>query len=284
MTKDIRKKLAGKTSKLAQDRPKQDDHPANLHDYQEGSFYHIDIKLILPDEAQPQKHFDPEGLAQLAQSIKEKGLYQPVLVRKDETGQIILVAGNRRLKAARMAGMKKIPSIFTRGNPLEVSLIENLQRENLKPLEEAETLVRMMQQHGYSQEELACAIGKAPSAIAEIIKLDSLPETIKAECGWNDKYPRVLLVEIAMQDTPEAMISFFNQIKEGNIKGDEVGNPGSKRSEIQEQSPTETPIDRDVYSNAFSPPAEMETTEQRRKNELIAELQNLIRIIDELTT
>ena len=87
-----------------------------------------------------------------------------------------------------------------------------------------------------------------------------------------------------MQDTPEAMISFFNQIKEGNIKGDEVGNPGSKRSEIQEQSPTETPIDRDVYSNAFSPPAEMETTEQRRKNELIAELQNLIRIIDELTT
>lgn len=169
---NIRKKLAGKTSKLAQDRPKQADHPAKLNDYQAGSFYHIDIELIRPDPAQPEKRFDPEALKELAKSIKERGVYQPVLVRRDETGQIILVAGNRRLRAAKMAGITKIPAIFTEGDPLEISLIENLQRENLKPGEEAESLELMIKQHGYTQEELARVLGKTQPAVSETIKLN----------------------------------------------------------------------------------------------------------------
>jgi len=277
---DIRKKLAGKTSKLAQDRPKQADHPANLNDYQAGSFYHIDIKLILPDPTQPEKHFDPEALEELAKSIKQKGLYQPVLVRRDETGQIILVAGNRRLRAAKMANIKKIPAIFTQGNPLEVSLIENLQRENLKPIEEAEALGRMMQQHGYTQEELALAIGKAQAIVSETIVLNRLPETIKNECRQNDKYPRQVLVEIAKRDTQEAMISLFNQVKQYPLKGDEVRIIAGEKADITDQAPAERVIDTGGALSSVLPEDDFEPIEQSKKTQFVMELQNLIKIID----
>lgn len=279
---DIRKKLAGKTTKLAKERPKQDDHPANLNDYQDGMYYHIDIDLILPDPEQPEKYFDPEALEELANSIRERGLVQPVVVRKDEAGQIILVAGKRRLRAARMAGIAKLPAIFTQGNPLEISIIENLQRENLKPIEEAEALGRMIERHGYTEEKLAFAIGKTRSTISEAIRLNGLPETIKDECRQTDKYPMQLLVEIAKQDTPQAMTSLFNRTKLGNAGGDEVGDTARKHAEISKHTPAEMAMDRDVSLDPFLPNVAIETIEQRRKTQLVAELQNLIRIIDEL--
>lgn len=179
---DIRKKLAGKVTKLAQDRPMHEDHPADLNDCREGSYYVLDIDLILPDPELPEKYSDPAALQELANSIRNKRLYQPVVVRRDgESGQIMLVAGKRRLRAAKMAGLEKIPAIFTQDNPLEISLIENLQRENFKPGEEAEALGRMIERHGYTEEKLAFAIGKAQPAIAAAIKLNRLPETAKDE-------------------------------------------------------------------------------------------------------
>ncbi|HLA27998.1 MAG TPA: ParB/RepB/Spo0J family partition protein [Syntrophales bacterium] len=185
---DIRSKLAGKTTKLAQERPRQEDHPAILNDCREGSYYLLDINLILTDPELPEKYFDPVALEGLANSIKHNRLYQPVIVRKAKTGQIILVAGNRRLRAAKMAGLEKIPAIFTEGNPLEISLIENLQRENLKPVEEAAALGCMMEQHGYTEEKLAVAIGKAQPAISAAIKLNRLPEKTQDECRHYDKF------------------------------------------------------------------------------------------------
>ena len=155
---NIRKKLAGKTTKLAQDRPKQDDHPANLNDCQDGSYYNLDINLILSDPELPEKLLDQAALEELAASIRQHRLYQPVVVRRNETGQIVLVAGRRRLIAAKMAGLEKIPAIFTEGDPLEVSLIENLQRSNLNPVEDTK------------------AIDMVPPAIREEIEPDRLPE------------------------------------------------------------------------------------------------------------
>jgi len=278
---DIRKKLAGKSTKLAQKRPRQDDHPANLNEYQEGIYCLIDIGLILPDTEQPEQYFDPEALQELANSIKQKGLYQPVVVRKDEAERIILVAGKRRLRAAQMAGIKKIPSIFTQGNPLEISLIENLQRENLKPIEEAEALGRMIHQHGYTQEKLARAIGKAQSAISETIELNRLPETIKNECRQNDKYPRRLLVEIAKQDTQEAMISLFNRVKRYPLKGDEVRIIAREQADITDQTPAERVMDRGDSLDTVLPGYDFQPVKLSKKTELVLELQNLTRIIDE---
>jgi ParB family transcriptional regulator, chromosome partitioning protein len=278
---DIRKKLSGKTTKLAQDRPKQDDHPAKVNDYQEGSYYQIDIKLILPDPDQPSPYFDLEALDELANSIKQSRLYQPVLVRKDETGQIILVAGRRRLRAAIMAGLEKIPAIFTEGNPLEISMIENLQRENLRPIEEAEALGRMIEQHGYTQEELALAIGKAQPAIAETINLNRLPETIKNECRQTEKYPKRVLIEIAKQETPEAMLNLFNRTKQDILLSGEVGILSIKQAEISKAGPAETRTE-DPSVNVFLPNGDLEAIEQGKKTELLNELKNLITIIDEL--
>ena len=155
---NIRKKLAGKKTKLAQDRQKQDDHPANLNDCQDGSYYNLDINLILSDPELPEKLLDQAALEELAASIRQHRLYQPVVVRRNETGQIVLVAGRRRLIAAKMAGLEKIPAIFTEGDPLEVSLIENLQRSNLNPVEETK------------------AIDMVTPAIREEIEPDRLPE------------------------------------------------------------------------------------------------------------
>ena len=279
---DIRKKLSGKTTKLAQDRPKQDDHPAKVNDYQEGSYYQIDIHLILPDPDQPSPYFDLEALEELANSIKQTRLYQPVLVRKDENGQIILVAGRRRLRAAVMAGLEKIPAIFTEGNPLEISMIENLQRENLRPIEEAEALGRMIEQHGYTQEELALAIGKAQPAIAETINLNRLPETIKNECRQTEKYPKRVLIEIAKQETPEAMLNLFNRTKQDILLSGEVGIQSIKQAEISKAGPAETTTDKDASVNVFLPNGDLETIEQGKKTELLNELKNLIAIIDEL--
>ncbi len=279
---DIRKKLAGKTTKLAKERPKHDDHPANLNDYQEGIYYHIDVDLILPDPDQPDKTYDPEALEELANSIREKGLIQPVVVRRGETGQVVLVAGKRRLRAAKMAGIKKIPAVFTQGNPLEISVIENLQRENLKPIEEAEALCRMIEKHGYTQEQLSFIIGKAQSAVAETIRLNNLPETIKDECRRNDKYSKRFLVEIASQETPEAMIRIFNQPERDNLESDVFLNAAGKEATTKKFPLVETPGDGDVALHAFSPAGDVEMIEQDRKTLLVGELQDLIRIINEL--
>jgi len=194
---NIRKKIAGKTTKLAQKRPKKDDHPANLNDCQDGSYYNLDINLILSDPELPEKLLDQAALEELAASIRQHRLYQPVVVRRNETGQIILVAGRRRLIAAKMAGLEKIPAIFTEGDPLEVSLIENLQRSNLNPVEDTK------------------AMDIVPPAIREEREPDRLPEL----------------------------------------------------REVQRQ--------RDNF---------VDMIEERRKSELLAELQNLVKIIDGIIT
>lgn len=130
---DIRKKLAGKATKLAKERPKQEDHPAaTMNDCREGSYYQLDIELIHTDPVLPDKEYDQAELEALVDSIRRNSLYQPLVVRKDERGQIILVVGYRRLKAAKIAGLQKVPAIFTEGNVQEILRMENLQREHQK--------------------------------------------------------------------------------------------------------------------------------------------------------
>lgn len=276
---DIRKKLSGKTTKLAQERPRQEDHPANLNDYQEGSYYQIDIDLILPDPDQPIPCFDPGALEDLANSIMRTRLYQPILVRKDQTGRIILVAGRRRLQAAKMAGLEKIPAIFTEGNPLEISIIENLQRENPGPLEEAEALSRMIEQHGYTPEELALTIGKDQRTVVESLNLNRLPEVIKEECRQTEKYPRPVLIEIAKQETAEAMLSLFNRTKRDILISGEGGILSISPAEIPKDKPVEQ---QDPSGKVIEPHGDLETVEQGRKMQLLNELEKLIKIIDEL--
>jgi ParB family chromosome partitioning protein len=115
----------------------------------------------------------------------------------EEAGTPILVAGEPRLEASRQAGLTNVPAIFVNGNHAEISLVENLLRENLTPVEEAEALNKIMKDHGYTQEALAGGIGKARSTVTEILTLNRLPQEIRNECRGNKNVSRSTLIEIA---------------------------------------------------------------------------------------
>ena len=139
------------------------------------------LNEIDPNTDQPRKAFDDEKIQQLAESIKQHGVVQPIIVRKEKSGYKI-VAGERRWRAARLAGLEKIPVIvkdFSDRELMEVSLIENLQREDLNPLEEAQAYWELIKRYKLTQEEISMAIGKSRSAIANSLRLNKIDDTIK---------------------------------------------------------------------------------------------------------
>ena len=194
--------------------------PANLGDFLEesetlketitGGVYDVPLDRIQPNPYQPRKYFDETAMAELAKSIKQNGVIQPIVLRQGDDNDLFLVAGERRLKAAQLAEMESIPAILTEGNPIEISLIENLQRENLKPVEEAEALEKMIKEFSYTQEQLAHVIGKARSTVTEILSLNRLPDPVKDECRRADISRRVL-IEIAKKKTAEEMTALFER-------------------------------------------------------------------------
>lgn len=141
----------------------------------------ISINLIRSNEDQPRKAFDDEKIAELAQSIKEHGIIQPIILNKKDNSYII-VAGERRWRAAKLLGLKEIPAIImelTEKNILEVSLIENIQRQDLNPIEEAIAYKKLLSDFNLTQEELSKRVGKSRVAISNVIRLTNLCETVK---------------------------------------------------------------------------------------------------------
>lgn len=146
------------------------------------SIREIEIARIRPNPHQPRQRFDPERLAELAASIREHGIVQPVLVRPVQDGYE-LVAGERRWRAAQMAGLDRVPAVvrdFTAAQVMEIALIENLQREDLNPLEEAEAYRRLLEEFGLTQEELARRLGKSRPQVTNTLRLLQLPAAVQA--------------------------------------------------------------------------------------------------------
>jgi ParB family chromosome partitioning protein len=146
----------------------------------------VPIEAIRPSAFQPRRHFADAELDELAQSIREKGVLQPLLVRPlgeaDEDASFELIAGERRWRAAQRAGLHEIPVLLRALNDvevLEIALVENLQREDLSALEEAEAYTRLMREFGRSQAALAEAVGKSRSHVANTIRLLSLPKSVR---------------------------------------------------------------------------------------------------------
>lgn len=147
----------------------------------EGGYFYCQISNIRPNRYQPRKKFKEEELASLSASIKEQGIIQPLLVRKLEDGYE-LVAGERRLRAAKLAGYRDVPCVvkeLTEKQLLEMSLVENIQRENLNPMEEADAYHRLMNEFELTQEETAIQVGKSRSAVANFLRLRQLPISIQ---------------------------------------------------------------------------------------------------------
>jgi ParB family chromosome partitioning protein len=151
-------------------------------DKTEENFLECDIDLIQPNRYQPRSRFAPEELAQLSDSIRTQGVLQPLLVRRLAVGYE-LVAGERRLRAAKMAGLERVPVMVKSVSDtemLEMSIVENIQRENLNPMEESEAYHRLIEEFGLTQEQAAVRVGKSRSAVANFLRLRQLPEPIKA--------------------------------------------------------------------------------------------------------
>ncbi|MFQ5892545.1 MAG: ParB/RepB/Spo0J family partition protein, partial [Candidatus Methanofastidiosia archaeon] len=141
----------------------------------QGKVVEIDIENIVPNKYQARIHFDEKGLSELADSIHQRGLIQPIIVSLSQVGMYQLIAGERRWRAAKLAGHKHIPAIVRNVHQdremFEYALIENIQREDLNPIEEASAYVRLMEEFHLTQEELAERLGKKRSSVANSVRL-----------------------------------------------------------------------------------------------------------------
>ncbi|MBT4880346.1 MAG: ParB/RepB/Spo0J family partition protein [Alphaproteobacteria bacterium] len=142
----------------------------------------VSVSLLVPAKGQPRKYFDEAALYSLAQSIKSSGLIQPIIVQPMKKGIHEIIAGERRWRAAQIAGLKEVPvveRVSKDSDFLRLALIENIQREDLNPMEEAEGYQRLVAEHGYTQEKLSEIIGKSRSHIANTLRLNNLSDLLK---------------------------------------------------------------------------------------------------------
>jgi ParB family chromosome partitioning protein len=159
----------------------------------------LDIESIHPSTRQPRKHFDDSRLDELAETIRNQGIIQPLVVRARDSGGFELVAGERRWRAAQRAGLHQVPALVretSESQAFEMALVENLQREDLNPIEEAEAYQYMLAEHGHTQESLSQRVGKDRSTVANALRLLKLPPSVRAmvrEGRLNMGHARALL-------------------------------------------------------------------------------------------
>ncbi len=176
----------------------------------------IRISLVDPKSDQPRKYFDKEALEELAESIRENGLLQPILVREYGDGRYQIIAGERRFRACKLAGLTEIPAIILDRSDkavAEIALIENIQREDLNPIEEAMAYRALVANYGMTQEEISATVGKSRSAVANSMRLLELPDEIltmvaagelsaghaRTLLGVKDRDDMILLAQIASE-------------------------------------------------------------------------------------
>jgi len=166
----------------------------------------VSLRDLRPNPEQPRQEFSEGALAELAASIREKGILQPVLVEEADDGGYVIIAGERRVRAARLAGLERVPVVarqFTPAEKLEIALIENVQREDLSPLEEAHAYKRLMELGALSQEQVAQKVGKDRSTIANTLRLLKLPAEAQAALGQGTisaGHARALLMLVNVSD------------------------------------------------------------------------------------
>ncbi|HSV08663.1 MAG TPA: ParB/RepB/Spo0J family partition protein [Candidatus Binatus sp.] len=173
----------------------------------------VAVSEIVPNPDQPRRHFDEEALTSLAESIRRHGLLQPLVVRRI-AGRFELIAGERRLQAAKRANLESVPVIVRDARPedrLELALIENLQRENLTPLEEAEAYRHLMDAYGLTQEEIAQRVGKSRPAITNTLRLLALPDAVKAQLEGGELSAGHARAVLSLEDEQE-QVDFAREV------------------------------------------------------------------------
>lgn len=201
----------------------------------------LKISEIEPNRSQPRRDFDENSLSDLAQSISQHGLLQPLLVRPLPIGGYQIVAGERRYRACRMAGLTEVPVTIRElsdTETMELALIENLQREDLSPIEEALGYKALIDEHGFSQEEVATSVGKSRPAIANSLRILKLPDSV-LEYVKQDKISAGHARALLMLDSEEDMLELAELIYKKDLSVRQAEKLAKKKPEVEEDAQPE---------------------------------------------
>lgn len=212
--------------------------------HDEDRISHLKLSLVDPKSDQPRKYFDKEALDQLADSIVENGLLQPILVREYGEGRYQIIAGERRFRASKLAGLTEIPAIILEKDDrkaAQIALIENIQREDLNPIEEALAYKSLAEEYDMTQEELSFKVGKSRSAIANMIRLLDLPDevlTLVASKELSAGHARTIL---GLKDR-DSMILLAQRAVEGDLSVRTLEEEVKRMNKPKKPEPEEQPL------------------------------------------
>jgi len=246
-----------------------------LSAYEKGKLYTLPTGEIQTDPDQPRKYLDPEALQELTASIAQHGILEPILFRQDEAGRLIVVAGERRLEAAKQAGLADVPAIFVEGSHAEIALVENLLRQDLTAVEEAEAMDRIMKVHGYTQETLAGVIGKARTTLNEILTLNRLPQEIRDECRNNPKITKTTLIEIARKKEVRGMTTAWRKYKD-KVQKQQTGRKAREKGATQASALCSF-LEKTLEKMAAADPSSWSDDEKNSVNTSLMALQEALR-------
>ena len=188
--------------------------------YTKGKLYRLKLADLLPDPNQARKFMDPIALNELAASILKSGVMVPIQFRQDELAALIIVSGHRRVAASLKAGLTEIYGTFTDGDTRLQGFVDNIQREGLTPIDEAEQMAALMTEYVFNQYQLADALGKNQASVSRAIMLTKLPEDIRDACRTHPNISKETLLEVAKMKTEKSMRNKFQ------VYLNKVGNAG----------------------------------------------------------
>jgi ParB family chromosome partitioning protein len=208
----------------------------------------VPVDAIKPNPWQPRTHFDEQELEELAQSIREHGVLQPVLVSQQPDGTFQLITGERRWRAVQLAGMPTVPAMVKEATPqasLELALVENIQRRDLNPLEEAHAFRQLLDEHGLTQEQLGQRLGKSRVAITNTLRLLHLPEPVRealANGSITEGHARAIL----MANGESQRLRLLERVLADHLSVRDTEALARQMNASRTRAPAETPPDPDV--------------------------------------
>jgi ParB family transcriptional regulator, chromosome partitioning protein len=213
---------------------------------------HMPIELLHASPNNPRKYFGDEDLEELARSIRDKGLLQPIVVRPRDDGDYEIVAGERRWRASQRAGIHEVPVLIRElgdGEALEIALIENIQRADLNPLEEARAYGMLLDQFNYTQQQLADSVGKSRSHIANTLRLLNLPESVRRQIETGQLtagHARTLVATDSPAELADQIIKLGLSVREAeNLARDATSRPTAKKPR-PEKDPDTKALERSI--------------------------------------
>lgn len=244
----------------------------------------LNLNDLRPNPYQPRKVFDDEALNELASSIKEHGVFQPIIVKKSIKGYDI-IAGERRFRASKLAGLEKIPAIirnFTDEQMMEIALLENLQRENLSAIEEAIAYKSMLEHLNLTQDDLSRRVGKSRSHITNILGLLRLPDTVQDMVSSN----RITMGHaraLSKLESDEEIINLANRIVDDNLvvrEVEDITSDVTKKVKVNRKSTSEYKYIEDILRDKFDTKIKIRDKKIEISFSNSADLNRILEIID----